>query len=355
MLLDLLFLVIGLGLLVVSADNFVLGAARLAETLDIPRVVIGAVVVGFGTSAPEMLVSGLAAADGERALGVGNVVGSNVANLSLVLAAGALVTRLAVTSRMVRREMPLSLVATGIFAALFVDGEVTRWEGVILFVLLIAVVLYLLRADGNDPMLEDDFVAETSPKTEALRALAGLVGTIVGAQLVVSGASGLADAWGISGGFVGFSLVALGTSLPELVTTFVGARRGETDLIIGNLFGSNMFNSLAVGGVIGLAGPGPIDDDRLTGLGIAVMLVVCLLAYFISLPGLAYTRLDGIALFVAYVVSMVLLGAGAADDESSDEAAPTASAALSADDASAGPAASEAPSGGRTPTRAPGG
>lgn len=347
MLIDSLLLVAGLALLVVSADNFVLGAARLAETLNIPRVVIGAVVVGFGTSAPEMLVSGLAAADGERALGVGNVVGSNVANVTLVLAAGALVTRLAVTSRMVRREMPLSLVAAGVFAVFYLDGEVERWEGAVLAVLLVAVIGYLLRADGEEPMIEGDLVERGDPKVESVRAIGGLLGTILGAQLVVTGATGLADAWGISGGFVGFSLVALGTSLPELVTTFMGARRGETDLIIGNLFGSNLFNSLAVGGVIGLVGPGEIGDDRLTQLGIAVMLVVGVLAYLISLPGLAFTRLDGITLLVAYAVSMALLGAGADDEDAS--AGETV--ALSSADV---PAADAAPGAARAPTPSPG-
>jgi cation:H+ antiporter len=184
---------------------------------------------------------------------------------------------------------------------------------------LVAAVAYLVRSGMADD-LDEDLDADVSTKRESLRTLGGLVGTVIGAQLVVAGATGMADEWGISGGFVGFSLVAFGTSLPELVTTFACARRGETGLILGNLFGSNLFNSLAVGGGIGLVGPGLIGDDLLTSWGLVMMLIVCIGAYLLALNGKFIARFDGMVLVSLYIVSMLILGFGSSDDSGESEA-----------------------------------
>ncbi len=306
MIVDLFFLAAGLALLVWAADEFVLGSSRLAGHLALPHVVIGAVVMGFGTSAPELLVSAIAAAGGDRDLGVGNIVGSNVANLTLVLGVSAFVTRMAIPHGVFRREGPLSLAAAGLFALFVVGGSLSRLEGLVLVVALVVVVVYLIRAGGA---VEADDWCETSGsrRSEAIRATLGLVGTLAGAHFVVAGATGVADAWGLSGGFIGFSLVALGTSLPELVTTVACARRGETDLIVGNLFGANIFNALAVGGAVGLVGPGPIGNDPLTGIGVGVMLAAAMLAFGLALMGRFVDRRDGVILLCTYVSAMALL------------------------------------------------
>ena len=314
MIVDLISLVAGLALLVYAADNFVLGSARLASLLDMSPVVIGAVVMGFGTSAPEMLVSAIAAGGGDRDLGVGNIVGSNVANLTLVLGTAAFVTRMTISATTLKREIPLAILTAGLFAGLVLDGELGRWEGALLAVGLVVVVGHLIRAgsleDGED---DDDEPLEL--RREIPRAVGGLVGTVAGAQLVVWGATGVADAWGVSGGFIGFSLVALGTSLPELVTCVACARRGETQLIVGNLFGSNIFNSLAVGGAMGLVGPGEIGDGLLTGVGLILMMAVALIAFGLASMGRFVGRNDGVILLSLYVACMAVLGIGAEDDD----------------------------------------
>ncbi len=320
MILDLVAFVVGLAVLVYAADQFVMGAARLADLLDMPEVIIGAVVLGFGTSAPELVVSAVAAAGGDQALGVGNIVGSNVANLSLVLGTAALVTTMGLTTIVLRREVPMSLGASVLFALAVVDGDLSRIEGVLLVVGLTAAVAYLVRAGVAGEAAPDPDEEPSTMSRESLRAGAGLVGVVVAAQLVVTGATGIADTAGISKGFIGFSLVALGTSLPELVTTVAGARRSETQLIVGNLFGSNIFNSFAVGGAMGLVGPGDIDDSFLTGVGLLLMLAVGVLAFGLGAYGRYLGPRDGIALLTAYVVCMVVLAVGDASSEE-DEAA----------------------------------
>ncbi|MDG2114011.1 MAG: calcium/sodium antiporter, partial [Actinomycetota bacterium] len=238
MTLDVVLLVGGLALLIAAADQFVLGASRVAHVWDVPPVVVGAVLMGFGTSAPELVVSVTAARQGDIALGVGNVVGSNVANLSLVLAAAALTTRLIIPVSTLRREAPLSVAATMVFAIAVWDGELSRREGVLLLVGLILVVGFLLAVGVSEGEDEPDGEQDLSGRRELGRVVLGLGGVVLAARLVVDGSTGLAEAWGLKGGFVGFSIVAVGTSLPELVTTLAAARRRETGLIVGNLLGS---------------------------------------------------------------------------------------------------------------------
>ncbi|MGH3441473.1 MAG: calcium/sodium antiporter [Nitriliruptorales bacterium] len=311
---DLLALAGGLALLGYAADQFVIGAARLAVRLRLSSVVIGAVVIGFGTSAPELVVSTLAAAQDRVGIAVGNIVGSNTANLALVLGAAALMRPLTVKSSILRRETPLSVAAVLAFG-LVVQGGLSVVEGIVLLVAMGAALTWIFaagRATDDLVLAEevDEFLEESSPhplRVEVTRTLLGLVGTVAGAQILIGGASSLASRIGLTEGFIGLTLVAIGTSLPELATAIQAARKDETDLVVGNLLGSNIFNSLAVAGAAALAGPGQAVDPTLTGFAVALMLGVALVASLFMLTARQVTRLEGALLVAAYVVVVPFL------------------------------------------------
>ena len=230
MLLGLVFALAGLAVLTIAADHFVRGAARIAVAKQVSPVVVGAVLIGFGTSAPEMVVSGIAAGRGDLDIGVGNIVGSNVANISLVLAAAATVVAVPVSSSTIKREVPISVASVIVFA-LLIQGEITRLEGALLAVLIAMFLYFVLRAGtgGGDVTFDDDVseIVGDDPfhfRFELLRAINGLVFVVVASWFIVDGAQRVADALDLSGGFVGFTLVALGTSAPELVTSVQAAR-----------------------------------------------------------------------------------------------------------------------------------
>ena len=290
-------------------------------------VLVGAVVVGFGTSAPELLVSGIAAARGDLDLGVGNIVGSNVANLTLVLGSAAFIVPLLVARSLLIREAPLSLLAVLAFAYATVGG-LQRWEGIVLLVGLVAALSWVIiggvdhtpQLDRNEPSgpsslsaaaAEVDQTEAGTLSAHAIRTLLGLVGTVAGAQLLVWGAQAIALDLGLTGGFVGFTLVAVGTSLPELVTAVMAARRGATELLLGNLLGSNMFNSLAVGGAIAVVGPGAIDDSGLATIGIGVMVLVAVGAWFAMATLRRVHRTEAILLLLSWFIAVVLLARSA--------------------------------------------
>lgn len=314
MLLALLAVVVGLVVLTKAADVFVSGAARLSAAMNVPPVIIGAAVIGFGTSAPEMVVSAIAAAQGKLDLAVGNVIGSNVANLSLVLGVASLLCVMSVASGVLRKEAPLSTAAVLLFAVL-VQGGLQRWEGGLLLVALVAALVWLFtgNAAGEDNELmaevEEFFDEDETPvvRTEALRSLIGLVGVIVGAQLAVTGASSIAEELGLGEGFVAVTLVAVGTSLPELMTAIAAARKGEDELIVGNLLGSNLFNSLAVGAIAGLIGPGTLEDDKLATVGVGAMVLIALGAWLFMATQRRVAKWEAVTLLGAYAVTLPLL------------------------------------------------
>ncbi len=308
----------GLGVLTVGADHFVKGAARLAVLYRVRPVVVGAVLIGFGTSAPEMVVSGIAAARGDLDIGVGNIVGSNVANVSLVLAAATAVAVIPVDSRTLKRIAPLSVGSVVIFA-LILQRRIERWEGALLAALILVVLIFALRAARPDDPLGEDVEGMIGDDPlhrglEMARTGAGLSLVVVSAWFIVEGAGRVADALDLSGGFVGFTLVALGTSAPELVTSVQAARQGETDLLIGNLLGSNVFNSLAVGAIMGLVGPGPVLDTRLATTGSVLMVGIVAISWLFMVVGGEVDRRKGFALFFLWVFSVVVLaGSDVAD------------------------------------------
>ena len=313
MLLGLVLSVVGLVVLSLAADQFVRGAARLAVVLRMAPIVVGAIVVGFGTSAPEMLVSTLAAANGRLDIGVGNIVGSNVANISLVLGAASFVAVVPVSSSVVRRDAAVSVAAVVLFA-LLVQGDVSRLEGLVLVAALVAwfvLVLTGARTGGSASDMEDlsEIVGEHPPAlgVETLRTVVSLALVAGSAYILVEGAERVAEALNLSGGFVGYTMVAVGTSAPELVTAVVAARQRETELLVGNLLGSNVFNSLAVGGAIGLVGPGPVGDVTVQTLGSLMMVVICVVSWVAMAIGHKVSRIDGVVLLGLWVVSIALL------------------------------------------------
>ena len=303
---------VGLFLLTKAADQFVDGAVGAAAAARISPIVVGAVIVGFGTSAPELLVSGIAAWNGDVELGVGNVVGSNVANLSLVLGAAALIVPILVTKSVLSKEAPLSLAAVCLFA-FFTVGGFEVWEGIVLLVVLVVVLTWIVVGGNEDSVEELEIDADATLASSMITTLVGLVGTLIGAQLMVWGALAIAEELGLTGGFVGFTLVAVGTSLPELVTAVAAARKGETELILGNLLGSNMFNSLAVGGVIAVLGAGTINDELMRTYGIVIMVVVATLAWVFMVARKRVFKVEAVTLLTVYFLAVLLIsesGAG---------------------------------------------
>lgn len=311
MLLALLAVAIGVGCLWKAADEFVAGATRLALILKLSPVVVGAVIVGFGTSAPELLVSGIAAGQGDIDVGIGNVIGSNIANLSLILGAVSLVIPIGITAGVLKREAPLSLVSVLLFAVV-VRMEMGLVPGIVLLLVLVGFLTWIIRGGGND--VEDltseveELAGEGDPSVlvESLRTVLGLAVTVGGAWVLVWGALELADIVGVSGGFVGVTLVAIGTSLPELVTALAAAKARQTELIVGNLLGSNLFNSLAVGGVVAVLGEGPIVDPSLTTIDVGFMVVVCVGAYVAMRTRGRFERVEGIVLLSVFTAFLVL-------------------------------------------------
>ena len=311
MALTLLGILGGVALLAYAADQFVVGAARVALLRRIPALVVGVVIIGFGTSSPELLVSTLAAARDEMSIAIGNVVGSNIANLSLLVGIGALIVPLAVNSMTVRREGFLAAGATVAFALAVRGGGISRVEGALLMAGIVAALLLVVRRPAADPLgPETRDLARPSGHSlgrEVGRTLLGLAGTVVGAQLLLWGAVDNADRAGLSAGFVGATLVAVGTSLPELVTVIQSARRGQADLIVGNLLGSNIFNALVAGGAVGLVGTDALDSAELSSLGSLAAVAVAGLAVLAMRTAHTVTRREGVVLVLGYLALLPFL------------------------------------------------
>ncbi len=274
-----LLIVAGLLLLTAGADRMVLAAARLSQARGLSPVLVGALIVGLGTSMPELLVSAIASVRGDLDLAVGNIVGSNASNVTLVLGASALVAPLVARSRVLAREGVVMLAALAALTAVLWDLEVTRVEaGALAAGMVVAAILLVRWAEGAEAPLP--VAGVTVGRREVVIGGAALVATVAGADVLVRGAERLVEAASLESGFVGLVVVAVGTSLPELATSVAAALRGEAGLVVGNVIGSNLFNSLAVAGVAGLFGPGPIDGEfrvallwMLAAVGAAAMFV----------------------------------------------------------------------------------
>ncbi len=280
-------IVVGLVILTWSSGRFVDGASGLAHHFGVSPLIVGLTIVAFGTSAPEMLVSATAAWQGNSGLAIGNAVGSNIVNMTLVLGIAALIVPLKIHSQTLNREFPLTLVVMLFALALIWNGVLSRIDGLLLMTAMVAVVfwtLYLARAAPSDDPLVADFADEMPETVPASRTwwlmLSGLILLLISSRLLVWGAVGTAQSVGVSDLVIGLTIVAVGTSLPELAASVTAARKGEHDIAVGNVVGSNLFNILAVMGISGIVGPGPFDTALLTrdyplmvGLAIALYLM----------------------------------------------------------------------------------
>ena len=313
-----LALVAGFVFLVWGADRFVAGAAATARNLGVSPLIIGLTIVGFGTSAPEMLVSAVAAWQGNPGLAVGNAIGSNITNIALILGLTAVIVPLATNSRLLRRELPLLMVTMLGGLLLLVDGELSRLDGVLLLTGLLALVIWMVRTalaerNGDGDALATEFSEEMPQEMSTPRALfwlgVGLLVLLISSRLLVWGAVGIAELLGVSDLVIGLTIVALGTSLPELAASILSALKGEPDIAIGNVIGSNLFNLLAVLGIPGLIHPLGIGDDVLfrdypVMLGLTLALFV--MAYGIRGPG-RINRVEGSLLLACYLGYQTLL------------------------------------------------
>jgi len=300
----------GLVLLVWSADRFIDGAAATAAHLGVPSLLIGILIIGFGTSAPEMMVSALAALDGNPGLALGNAYGSNIANIGLILGVVALVSPLAVHSQVIRQELPLLGVATLIAGALLLNGTISRWDGVLLLVMLAGVMtLSVVRArrQGRDALGANtqESMAEhpMSLRAGIVWTLVGLLLLIVSSRLLVWGAVYVAQAFGVSDLIIGLTIVALGTSLPELASSIAAVRKNEHDLVLGNVVGSNLFNLLAVVGLAAVIKPIGVDAEVLVrDWPVMAVLTLALLIFGIGVRGQGrINRLEALTLLLAYL------------------------------------------------------
>ncbi len=303
---DVLFILAGFALLTFAADRLVVAAARLAAKFGLSTVLIGAVVVGLGTSLPEMLVSGVAAArPGGLDFALGNIVGSNVANLALVLGVSAWISPIARQPRTITREGGLMLVASLLLTGLAFNNTLNRAEGFILAFGLVGALTLIVHwsrtgavADLELEVSELTDTGDIDTRREALMAVLSLSLTLLGADLLVRGARAVAETIGISDAVISLTLVAIGTSLPELATAVAAARRNENDLVLGNVLGSNIFNALGVGGVAAIIGNSATQESFQRPL--LTMIAVTLLTGALALTTKSLGRREGLILLVSY-------------------------------------------------------
>lgn len=317
MLLSLAAVAVGLAILVWSADRFILGSAGLARAAGISPLVVGMVIVGFGTSAPELAVSTLAAIQGSSGIAIGNVVGSNICNIALILGICAVIKSLDVQSGILRRELPMVVAASLLLLVLLLDGSLDRIDGAILATGFIAFVIWSIRTakrGAGDPLLReavDELPPAIATGPAVMWIVIGLVSLIAASQLLVWGAVNLAKAAGVSDLVIGLTIVAVGTSLPELAASVTGTIKGEHDIAIGNILGSNLFNILCILVAPALIAPGVLPDPLLLWRDIPVMIGVALLLWAAAagLRGrpLKVERVDGVILLAVYVAYTLIL------------------------------------------------
>lgn len=310
MILSILAIVVGLILLVYGADRFVYGAAGTADAMGVSPLIIGLTVVGFGTSAPEMLVSGTAAYQGNPGLGFGNAIGSNITNIALVLGVTALIMPLSVASQTLKREFPVLIIVSLATFWLVFDGHISRIDSSILLLGMLGILLllgYLATHNSTADPLVEEFNEEIPHGVSIKKGLSwlfvGLVLLIVSSKILVWGAVNIAQAFGVSDLIIGLTIIAIGTSLPELAASIMSAIKKEHDLIIGNIIGSNMFNLLAVIGIAGMITPGEFPQEALDrDMPIMLGLTLVLFAMAFSWRKAAHiNRYEGGILLAAFV------------------------------------------------------
>jgi cation:H+ antiporter len=317
---EILLILPGLVLLIAGGEWLVRGASRLAAALGVSPIVIGLSVVAFGTSAPELAVSVLSAFKGQPDIAVGNVVGSNIVNILLILGLSAVVSPLAIHLRLIKFEVPFMIFVSLLFLGLCYDGRLSRMDGVVLVVIFAGYLYWMGRTAREEPEMQEElkeelqeyeqFVRIAKPSVGAfammgLLIVGGLAGLVLGSEWLIRGAVSLARALGVSELVIGLTIVAAGTSLPELATSVIASLRGERDISVGNVVGSNIFNILSVLGISTVVSP--------QGLSVApavlhfdgwVMLAVAVACLPVFLNGFEINRWEG-ALFVGYYIAYV--------------------------------------------------
>ncbi|WP_440210760.1 calcium/sodium antiporter [Actinobacillus pleuropneumoniae] len=310
-----LAIVIGLILLVWSADKFVEGAASSARHFGMSPLLIGIVIVGFGTSAPEMLVSASSALKGASGIALGNAYGSNITNIALILGVTALIKPIIVASEVIKKELPMLILITLVSAYMLFDAQVTQIEAVILLIIFAVYMgwtIWVALRSKNDTLAQTESLNEERlPIGKALFwVVIGLLFLMASSQLLVWGAVEIAKYFGVSDLVIGLTIVAVGTSLPELASSIIAARKGESDLALGNIVGSNLFNTLAVVGIAGAIEPMQVEAEVFSR-DMLVMLAVTALLFFFAFSfrkrAGRINRAEGAILFICYVAYTLYL------------------------------------------------
>jgi len=317
MLLQVVLLVVGLVLLIKGADWLVDGSSGIAKYFGVSPMFIGLTIVAFGTSAPELAVSVSASLKGSSALAISNVVGSNIANTALVLGITSMIIPLAVQKNTIRKELPFNILITVVFFAMLMRNgsfSIDRWDGIVLFVLLVIFIEYTFVMALNDRKLT--LQPELKKKQEnkdkkiiiknSIFTIIGLVMVVYGADLTVNSATKIALAMGISEALVGLSMVALGTSLPELVTSISAAMKKEIDLAVGNIVGSNVFNILLIIGFSSVVNPLKVNVDSYW-IDLTYLLGLAIFLWIFSATKKKIQRWEGCILFASYIAYMIFI------------------------------------------------
>jgi cation:H+ antiporter len=323
-------LAVGLVCLVGGAELLVRGAASIATRLGIPPVIIGLTVVAFGTSAPELAVSVSAGLSGQGEVAFGNVAGSNIVNILLILGGSAVIGTLAVSQRIIRLDIPLLIVVSLVALVLSLDNEIGRVDGAILFAGIVAYTWWLARAGRKERAdvleeydeaveeLEVEVIDKPLPVQVAL-VVFGLVVLVAGSQFLVGSATDIAEDLGVSDLVIGLTVVAVGTSLPELATSFLASLRGQRDIAVGNVIGSNLFNLMCVLGLTGVVSPDPVPvAESSLRVDFPVMLAATLVLVPIIWKGFEIRRSEGLLLMASYAVYVTYLVLDAGDNDAVD-------------------------------------
>lgn len=309
-----IWLIVGFLLLVKGADFFVEGSSSVAKNLRVPSIIIGLTIVAFGTSCPEAAVSITASMQNKNAMALSNVVGSNIFNLLVVVGASACIKPIKVDTGMLKREYPFSIIVAAILllvsADVWVRGDgrsnvVGRFAGLFLLLLFIGFVIYMVfSALKNRTAEEEDLKVLSMPKS-IIFIIGGMIAIIIGGQLVVNSATDIARQFGLSETLIGLTIVALGTSLPELVTSMVAARKGESDLALGNVVGSNIFNILLVLGASAVLSP--VEVGIASIYDIILLIVFSIFVYLLCFTRKKVGRVEGLAMLAAYAGYMIYI------------------------------------------------
>ena len=310
MIYNIFILTVGLILLLKGSDYLVIGSSRISRNFGVQPLIIGMTVVAFGTSLPEFIVSLESAIAGEQGIGLGNIIGSNIANIALVLGVAALIKPLKIEKDVLKKDLPTVIVISIIAYIMMLDNEVGFIDGTILTIIFIIFLyrMFLKAKKGKVPL--DDIGRSKSPYINYIYAIGGITALAFGARFTIEGASGVATYFGISSLAIGLTVVAIGTSLPELVATLTAIKKGEDEIGVGNIIGSNIFNLLFVLGIISLIKPFEVADINITLFGPLMIFVAIILLPMGYNKELKISRLSGlflVTLYISYIVISFLM------------------------------------------------